>query len=183
MELHDLTLVPFDEFEKKLSGYAKGSIFRLECLQTYSVEYEEDSYKKFLAGESPSSEMMDDWCELVRGNVERGVNFQRVRIITTPLTKYTQYEIEWGYRFSITGGENVNVLIDNNDIYQNDAPYMLDFWLIDDKEGYFMFYDLSGVYIGMAEIPNLYIEKYVRLKKRALSMATPIESSNLLKDA
>lgn len=105
--------------------------YRLETLPAYDVAYEEDSFKRFLQkrerGDNPS---IGPWAERVRKVRPLGKRFQRVHIVSEPLTDYLRFEFAWSYRDSFAAGEDIRIL--RSDLVKVPAEAQLaDYWLFD----------------------------------------------------
>lgn len=120
------------------------SWFRLETLQHYDVSYERESFDAFQARQAMPHDPADDaWTAMVDGHVSNGRVLQRVHIITEPLSPYVEYELAWGYKAGIAGGEAVRVIVCTNDMWPDGLPGRHDFWLLDD-DLWIMSYDDQG---------------------------------------
>jgi hypothetical protein len=51
-----------------------------------------------------------DWYELVRGNVARGIQFRRARVVSEPLADYIRFEYDITDDLNIAAGEQVRWL-------------------------------------------------------------------------
>lgn len=85
--------------------------FRLEARDHYDVEDERHELAAFLkvtdlARRSPAS---DQWLALVAAGTAAGQVFERVRLVSEPLTDHTRFEFA-GYPDNIAAGERVWVL-------------------------------------------------------------------------
>lgn len=86
----------FDEFEH--------TAFRLETLQNYAVEYEDELFARFLTAEReglPAPLSDDDWQQEVRDGTAAGRSYSRVHVVIEPLTDYVRFECASGYRSNI----------------------------------------------------------------------------------
>lgn len=126
---------------------ANKRVFRFEALQTYTVDDEAEDFEAFLRGEKPSADDMQSWIEIIQGNEARGVAMVRVRRICWPITDYTRFEIEWGYKFSQPAGEDIRFIDD--EVYKTLFPsdFVLDYWLIDESIAYILIYDEVGRHV------------------------------------
>ncbi len=85
--------------------------YRLETLQQYGVGYEDQSFRTFLAGEPPVTDpARDEWTSMIRAAVTDGKTFQRIHLVTEPLSDYLRYELEWWYRPNTEAGDDVRIL-------------------------------------------------------------------------
>lgn len=124
----------FDDFEREA--------FRLETLDDYSGSGNVDAYRVFQAGQEQPEGYNVGWVNELRDLTNAGKRVYRVHILRRPLTKYLRFELGWGYRTNMTGGEEFFIL----DV--TDAPNPLeaapDFWLFDSKDTAVMRYDDAG---------------------------------------
>ena len=112
------------------------SAFRLETLQYY-------------AGTGPDPQ----WAALVRaGRRFAAKTFQRVHVITEPLTADMQQELTEGYGPNVAAGEGIGVIVvDEKDVWPDDVPRQ-DFWLFDGDLLYDMDYGPGGVWTGARHV-------------------------------
>ncbi|MGI5338312.1 DUF6879 family protein [Streptomyces sp. CA-181903] len=148
--------------------------FRLETLDDYGRSGNVDAYRTFLSGAPRPVDYNADWVEEVRSHTGRGKRVYRVHVLTRPLTDYLRYELGWGYRKNMTGGEEFFIL----DV--TDKPNPLagspDFWLFDSKTAAVMRYDDQGAFLGAEILPQSMAEEYVRRRDTALAQAEPFVS-------
>ncbi|MGW6705433.1 DUF6879 family protein [Streptomyces sp. NPDC054956] len=116
--------------------------FRLETFDDYSDSGNVDAYRAFQAGQEQPEGYNAGWIEELRGLAHEGKRVYRVHVLKRPLTEYLRFELGWGYRTNMTGGEEFFIL----DV--TDAPNPLeaapDFWLFDSKDTAVMRYDDAG---------------------------------------
>lgn len=155
----------FDRFFEE----CRYTAFRLETLQTYDVGYEEEAFARFLAGGGTlTTESQKEWERLVSA----GRHFQRVHVVTEPLTDYVRFECAWAYRASVRAGEDVRVLPVAEGAWPEGVP-QCDFWLFDSQHLVCMNYTTDGTMLT----PELVTEpeEIVRanaVRDRALHLAT-----------
>lgn len=158
-----------DEFDRFFEECCY-TAFRLETLQTYTVDYEEEAFRRFLAGgEIVGTESQREWARLV----STGRHFRRVHVVTEPLTDYLRFECAWAYRASVEAGEDVHVLTTDEGSWPEGIPRH-DFWLFDSEHLVRMNYGPDHTML----IPELVIEpnEIVRanaVRDRALHLAMP----------
>ena len=94
-----------DDFERLFESFAR-SAFRVEARDRYDVPAERDEFAAFRAGKSRHCRPpdADPWLALVASATASGRTVQRVRLVTRPLTRYTQYEFTC-YAHNIAAGE------------------------------------------------------------------------------
>jgi hypothetical protein len=151
--------------------------FRLETLDRYAVEDEDESFQRYLAGEPlPPPDPSDvEWQQFIRDKAARGATMSRVHAIAGPLTPYLHYEIDWGYVYNASAGEDIHILhrADLRPVF-GDEP-LHDFWLLDEAVVVHMDYDREGRFRG----PRLShdaatLEECRRLRDIALRHAVPL---------
>lgn len=128
----------FDSFQQEA--------FRLETLDDYSRSGNVDAYHAYLAGEPQPAYYNADWVDEVRSHTENGKRIRRVHILSRPLTEYLRFELGWGYRKNMTGGEEFFILDVTN--RPNPLPGVPDFWCFDSESVAVMRYDDTGRYLG-----------------------------------
>lgn len=130
-----------DEFRTRADTYTK-SAFRLETLQTFTVQGEQEPLARFLAGEDMPADYNARSHQRLRERVARGMTLTKVKLIRRPLTDYQRFSLAWG----IPGNEAAGMqhrIIDVTD-REVDLPE-IDFWLYDDSEVVVLVYDEKGV--------------------------------------
>lgn len=148
--------------------------FRLETLDHYSVPAEAEAYERFLRGEPAPASNNEDWCKLIRRNVEAGKVMERVHIISIPLTQYVRFEIEWGYVHNQAAGEKI-YLVDRSKVPEPEASFC-DFWLFDDEALLLMSYDRDGKFIGidLEDRPTV-VSSYRKAATVVKSLSAPLD--------
>jgi hypothetical protein len=142
--------------------------FRLETLDVYDVEEEQDEIARFLAGENMGPEWDDNpW---VRSMTDKGKSVSRVHILRSPLTDYLRYELS-AYPGNIKAGESIGI-IDLADQESTGLPDH-DFWLFDDHDVYRMHYTPEGKFIGGELLPAERLTEYQGYRDLALTRAVP----------
>jgi len=151
----------FESFER--------DAFRLETLDDYSRSGNTDAYEMFRAGEPQPDNYNAEWVAELRSLTSQGKRVYRVHVLTRPLTEYLRFELGWGYRKNMTGGEEFFIL----DV--TDAPNPLagapDFWLFDSVDTAVMEYDENGSFRGAKVLPAAQAETFIRLRETALAHA------------
>jgi len=135
-----------EEFFQLFRGF-EHTAYRLEALQSYAVDYEEDLLSRFRAGEAQLSDPAKDaWVALVRNAVAAGKQMRRVHVVAEPLSEYVRYELTW-YADSVAAGEDVRILPVTS---AADWPAGLpreDYWLFDSRDLWVMNYDQDGRFL------------------------------------
>lgn len=153
----------FDSFENEA--------FRLETLADYGASGNIDAYHAFLAGEPRPDDYNAEWVEELRSHTGSGKRIYRVHILSRPITDYLRFELGWGYRKNMTGGEEFFIL----DITENPNPLdgVPDFWLFDSDTAAVMNYDGIGTYLGSDTLPPERAGEFARHRDTALAHAQP----------
>ena len=150
------------------------SAFRLEALPKYTVDQEADRLSQYLAGQPLPTDPNNAWCELVRTGIEAGKKFTRVHVLPEPLTPYLRFEIDWGYLYNATAGEDIRLLLPT-------APAELmrdahsDYWIFDDEIVVAMDYDDQQRFVGPRN-ESAGLAAYTTLRDRLLDHAVPLQS-------
>jgi hypothetical protein len=144
------------------------SAFRLETLDVYDMPGEREEFARHLAGERPPPDLHYRWLDTVAEGVQAGKRFQRVHVVTSPLSDYLKYEFAWGYIFNVRAGEDIRIL---DLAYQaNPGLPAHDFWLLDDITVVRMDYTEHGTQLGRELLQDIDPAPYVRWKRLALAL-------------
>jgi hypothetical protein len=104
-----INLDELEEYEKQ--GRLTKSAFRLECLDQYLVDSDQENVTQYLnGGDKPSWADGDDWMEYLAEEKASGIRRFRVHVLRTPLNPYLRYECEWGYVYTSQAGEEIYIL-------------------------------------------------------------------------
>lgn len=135
------------------------SAFRLETLQTYEVASDGSDYKRYLDGEPHwTPERKQPWLDHLAAERAQGLRRSRVRVVTHPITPYTRYECEWGYRPNTAAGETVRILdVGPTGTWPQRGEFgTRDWWLVTDRHkvnrAAMMRYDDAAQFVGAVEI-------------------------------
>ena len=148
--------------------------FRLETLPAYAVPVESAGLRAYQAGEPfQKSEAGQAFNEYIRGQVDAGVTWHRVRVVRSPLTEYERWECEWVYTLSEQVGHHTFVL----DLTETPGPPRLpqyDWWMLDERTVLRFHYDDEGRFLGAdpIEAPEQ-VAEHVRYRDAALAAAVP----------
>ena len=158
---------------RQLMASVAHSVFRLETLPVYDMPGEREEFARHLAGERPPSDLHYRWLDTVTEGVKAGKSFQRVRVVTSPLSDYLEYEFAWGYVFNVRAGEEICIL----DLACRADPGLpaQDFWLFDDTTVVRMDYNEHGVQLGRELMEGVDPAPYVEWKRLALAHAQQFE--------
>ena len=139
----------FDRFRK--------SAWRLETLQRYTIDEEEDRIRAWREGEPrpERSVRTSPWLRRVAETTAVGKHWSRVHVVDEPLSEYVRFEMVT-YRESAQADENIRI----TDRRANPALDALqtDFWLFDAETdrpfAALMQYDADGHYMDAAVTTN-----------------------------
>ncbi len=149
------------------------SAFRLETLDRYLVDSDEDNVARYLAGaDGPSWAQGNDWIDYLAHEEASGIRRYRVHVLQTPLSPYLRYECEWGYVYTSQAGEEIYIL----DTAETAGPSGLtdeEFWLYDDTHIVVMHYDPDGRFLAAQPLPKSETPRYRRYRDLALHSAVP----------
>lgn len=145
--------------------------FRLELRQVYVMPGEADDLAAFDRGELPPADYHYGWLDTVANAVKAGKTFQRVRVVTRPLSFYTKWEFVWAYDWNVKAGEDVRIL----DITDRPAPELPDhdFWLFDDATVVKLLYRPDGTQIGRELVEHPDLSQYLAWQEGAWQAAVP----------
>lgn len=74
--------------------------------ERYDAPYENESLRKFLAGEQDELPWMQSWLVMLRDLTAQGRRFARVRVVNIPLTDYSRFGV-WCSQFTNGAGEDI----------------------------------------------------------------------------
>jgi len=163
--------------ESELDPYFDGiqrEAFRLEALSSYAVSSESAGMRAYLAGEPyEKSDAGQAFKEYVRGQVESGVRWHRVRVVSGPLSDYERWEFEWGYTVNEQIGYPTFVL-DLSEAADPPALPGYDWWMLDEQVVLRFHYDNNGAFVGADALgaPDELAE-HQRFRDAALAAAIP----------
>lgn len=106
--------------------------FRLEVRDIYNVDSERDEFADWLAsGRTERMAKQTDWSDNVQTQTAAGKRFERVRVVTVPLTDYASWLVQGAKTYNNPAGEDIRYL-DRADAASFDLPEH-DFWLFDSR--------------------------------------------------
>ena len=167
--IESVTSVEFDALFTSFEHTA----YRLETLQAYDVSYEVEPYQTFMAGRPrPADSSKDEWVGMIKTAVEAGKIFQRVHVVTEPLTDYLRYELGWSYPPNVEAGEDIRILPAQSGHWPTLPRY--DYWLFDSSDLWVMEYADDGTFrwIERVEDPRV-IVRHAYWRDAALHQAIP----------
>lgn len=142
-----LSWITGDEFSQLFRSFDH-TAFRLEARGRYDADYENESLRRFLAGEPDDLPWIQNWLTMIREITAEGKTFHRVRVVSIPLTDYSRFGV-WCAQFTNGAGEDIRYLVrDQADAL--DLPHH-DYWLFDSSKLVRMHFDDSDAFLG-AEI-------------------------------
>jgi hypothetical protein len=160
--------VSYEEF--KALALTRRRAFHLELRDTYNVAGEDEPFRRFLDDEPDDYAWHADWLAFVR-QAAAGVQVQRVRVATEPLTDYSR----WGLVVSpmnIQAGEDIRYL-PRHQATGIDLPAE-DYWLLDDDTLILSVFSVDGRTGGFAwpDSPEL-LPQCVAVRDQVLKLAIP----------
>ena len=136
----------FEEFDAHFETF-QTTAFHLETLPSYSDETEDAELALFLAGKPlpERSTRTEPWLKRVADTTAAGKRWQRVHVVSHPLTDYLRFELV-GYEANVEAGEDVRIV--SRDAHPELAGLRRDFWLFDagtpEPFALLMLYDAAG---------------------------------------
>lgn len=118
--------------------------FRLEQFPRYEAADEARAFDEFRKYGSVSTELNQEWIELILQAKRRGAAVRRLRLVSEPLSEYERFELLAAYQAGITAGEDIRVAVRGAD----DHLPTTDYWLYDDAAIEWMKYSSAGAYLG-----------------------------------
>lgn len=162
-----------EEF-RALADAARGSVFRLETLQRYVIPGEAEDLDAFLQGrpQPNSKRRLEPWLQRLRESIAAGKRWQRVHVVTYPLSDYLRFELT-GYQEGVAAGEDIRIA--DRDAHRDLDQLTQDFWLFDDQIAVMMRYDADGRFLGYerADTPGD-LTRCRQQRDLALAHATPL---------
>jgi len=145
---HRKTITP-DEFNEFFAN-AEKRIFRVEALPEYNVPEDRAIFDKFASGVplpdlAPSGAAMQ-WFSKIKQCHDKGISFERLRLISGKITPYLRYEIDWCYTYSQDYGEETRFA----QLDSSSVEWQTDFFAFDDSVLIYIDYDTSGSWQGFS---------------------------------
>lgn len=149
------------------------SAWRLEARDTYDIGEEREQFEAFIQGgtTTPSAEDLayQEWVRAVRTS---GREIGRVRLVGTPVTDYTRFEMAY-YPDLVAAGEEVRIL-DRSQISGRTGPWNRDFWVIDSEHVAAMHYNAGGEFLGVQMLDDRDAKPYLAVRETALELSVPL---------
>jgi hypothetical protein len=118
------------------------SAWRWECQAVYREPSEQEPFRQFQQGEPVDLDFMSAWYAAITRQTAAGRTYQRVRMLTDPLTEYLKFELSFTEQ-NIAAGEDVRVMPQSR-ARELDLPGD-DFWLLDDELVLLMHFGVDGL--------------------------------------
>lgn len=117
----------------------------MEVRDSYDATYENESLRKYLAGEPDDLPWMQSWLTMIRRATAQGRRFARVRVVSFPLTSYSRFGV-WCAQFTNSAGEDIRYLARE----QAGAAALPkhDYWLFDSHKLVRMQFDNADHFLG-----------------------------------
>jgi hypothetical protein len=132
------------DFRQWLTGF-KHTAQRLETRDRYSSPAEDEAVRRFLAGEQLGREIIRAWLDQVRTATAAGKHFERVRVVSEPLSDYKRAEMVV-CRYNIEAGEDIRYL-NRASARALDLPDY-DYWVFDSVRLALMHFTEEGRFVG-----------------------------------
>lgn len=159
---------------RRLFTDLRSSWFRLETLQSYAVDYENDSYRQFRRTGRVDLEP-DGWQQMITDHVRARRTLQRVHVVLEPLSEYVRYEMASFYSLNGRAGEDIRILPVGKR-WPDDLPERYDYWLFDDADLWEMEYDHGGAFIAARRVDDAeQIDQCRRWRDRAVTRSVGLQ--------
>ena len=108
----------------------RSSAFRFETRDRYNSDVGREAFRKFLAGEPDDYAWHQGWLDKIRRDRAAGKTWQRVRIVSVPLSDWSRYGIQVA-RVGLEAGDDIRYL--SREAARELGLDPLDAWLFDDQ--------------------------------------------------
>lgn len=170
----EVKILSFNFSSHDLMAYlrnANSSLFRFEGLQNYDVPHEAEMIRTWKEQGVVDVSGMRDWWNFIERKTKSGVRMQRVRLVTLPLSDYTEVELEI-HKQSASHGDDIRITALTTELAEKIGSPIQDFWLIDDFVALAMQYDSNGKYLGFKATQD--VAALLSLRDQLLRNAIPI---------
>lgn len=133
-------LVRGGEFAGLFTSFHR-TAWRFETQLTYAEDYEQAELRRYLSGAPLDVTYLTDWLSVVRAATAAGRTFQRVRVVTEPLTDYLRFELAVAPH-NVAAGEEIRLLPATQARGLRLPDH--DFWLFDDSRLAIMQFERSS---------------------------------------
>jgi hypothetical protein len=141
-----------DEFDRMFEQF-QHTAFRLETLQHYSVPYEDELLRRFVAGEPEPVEYDAKyvwWRRLIADAVATGKRVERVHVVAEPPSDYIRFQLAWLYAGNAVAGEDIRIIPTSSSQWPVDLPrHGYDYWLLDSQRLALLHYDHEGRFVAV----------------------------------
>lgn len=156
-----------------LTRGVRRSLFRLELLQEYRVEAELDRFHAFREGRPMPPRKSTAWLDHIRDSLSAGQRWQRVHVVSRPLSTYLWFELA-GYQESAALGYETHIAEWTGNPQMQEL--VQDFYLLDDDVAILMRYDADGRYLGSWRTSDRQVVTTCqRHRDLALAAAVPLD--------
>lgn len=164
--------------ERELGGllaHFRHTAFRFEIRDRYNSDVGREAFRKFLAGEPDDYAWHRSWLDKIRRDHQHGKSWQRVRIVSVPLSDWTRYGIEVA-RLSVEVGEDIRYL--SRDVAEDVGLRPLDAWLFDDRQLVRLhFNDQDDTFVGAETIDDqAVLQQHQAWREIAWQHAQPLDA-------
>jgi len=140
-----LALFTERELGDLLTGFRE-TAFRFETRDRYNSDVGRESFRRFLAGEPDDYPWHRWWLDMIQRDLAAGKVWQRVRIVSVPVSDWTRYGVEVA-RLSVAVGEDIRYLRRDAAEQMGLTPY--DSWIFDgDQLVHLHFNDHDDTFVG-----------------------------------
>jgi hypothetical protein len=141
-----------NEFDRMFEQFQQVA-FRFETLQHYTMPYEDELLRRFLAGEPEPAEAnmkFQWWRKLVTDAVDTGKRVERVHIVAEPPSDYMRFQLAWLYRGNALAGEDIRIIPTASGQWPANLPgHGYDYWLLDSQTVAYLHYDHEGRFVAV----------------------------------
>jgi hypothetical protein len=139
-----MTWLVGDEFGGLFRDF-QHTAFRLEVRDRYDAAYENESVRRYLAGEADDLPWLQEWLTMIHEATAEGRRFARVRVVSVPLTDYSRFGI-WCAQFTNRAGEDIRYLARDHARAAGLPDH--DYWLFDSRRLVRMHFDDADRFLG-----------------------------------
>jgi hypothetical protein len=132
-----LTLLTERELRDLLTSFRE-SAFRFEIRDRYNSDVGREPFRKFMAGEPDDYAWHRSWTDMLRRDRTQGKRWERVRVVSVPLSDWSRYAIEVA-RLSVAAGDDIRYLRRDRAEEMGIRPY--DAWIFDDDQLVWLHFD------------------------------------------